>query len=89
MSPAYLMLPSLTCNTLKLFGVELTPHLFRDIAATYLAVHCPEAVRSASAVLGHWSPHTSERNNNQATMLSALRAFMWLLANIGESAQSH
>ena len=62
-------------TTATLFGVELTPHLFRDIATTYLAVHHPEAVRSASAVLGHRSLKTTERHYNQANMLAAARQF--------------
>lgn len=62
-------------TTAKLFIVELNPHLLRDIASTYLALHHPGTVRSASAVLGHRSLKTTERHYNQANMLTAVRDF--------------
>jgi integrase/recombinase XerD len=59
----------------KLLGTELTPHIFRDIAATYLSTHHPETVRSAAAVLGHKSFQTTQKHYNQARMLAAIRRF--------------
>ena len=61
--------------TKRILGVELTPHIFRDFAATYIATHHPDKVRSSAAVLGHRSLKTTQKHYNQANMLTALRQF--------------
>jgi integrase/recombinase XerD len=55
------------------FGTALTPHLFRDCAATSIAIEDPDHVRMATAILGHYRSATTERYYNQARMLSAGR----------------
>jgi hypothetical protein len=39
--------------TKRAFGLPISPHLFRDCAATSLAVHSPEDVQIAHLVLGN------------------------------------
>jgi site-specific recombinase XerD len=57
------------------FGHAITPHLFRDCAATSFATDDPEHVRCIAPVLGHTKLTTSERYYNQADMLTAARHF--------------
>jgi len=62
-----------TRRTKEAFGVSVNPHLFRDCAATTIAIHDPEHVRTAAPILGHRRFETTERYYNQATSLSAAR----------------
>lgn len=55
------------------FGTSINPHLFRDAAATSIAIEDPEHVRIAAALLGHATLRTTERYYNQAGMLDAGR----------------
>jgi integrase len=50
--------------TERRFGKSINPHLFRDCAATAIALHDPAAVRIAAAVLGHSTLATAERHYN-------------------------
>jgi site-specific recombinase XerD len=59
--------------TEKKFGHIVNPHLFRDSAATSIAIEDPEHVRCTMAVLGHGSLTTSEKHYNQAGSLEASR----------------
>lgn len=52
--------------TTRLLGVRVTPHLFRDAAATTLAHISPDAARLTRAILGHTSYKTAEKHYNQA-----------------------
>jgi site-specific recombinase XerD len=60
-------------QTKRAFGHSINPHLFRDCAATSIAIHDPEHVRIATAILGHTRVSTTNRHYNQAQMLSAAR----------------
>jgi integrase/recombinase XerD len=62
------------------FGVEINPHLFRDCAATTIAIHDPGHVQIIAAILGHASGATSERHYNQAGSLEAGRQYHAVLA---------
>jgi integrase len=57
------------------FGRALTPHLFRDSAATSIATEDPEHVYVAKSVLGHSSLQTSEKHYIHAQSLQASRRF--------------
>jgi integrase len=57
------------------FGVEVNPHLFRDCAATTIAIHDPGHVQIIAPILGHASGATSERHYNQAGSLEAGRQY--------------
>jgi integrase/recombinase XerD len=63
------------------FGRPINPHLFRDCAATSIAIEDPEHVRIASQLLGHRSTATTERYYNQARIVDAARRYQdFLLA---------
>lgn len=53
-------------QTRSLFGIELSPHLFRDMAATTLARHSPADARLIRPLLAHASHQTAERHYNHA-----------------------
>jgi hypothetical protein len=66
---------TITQRTEHAFGKPVNPHLFRDCAATSIAVHDPEHVRTTAAVLSHRSFATTERHYNLATSLKAARDY--------------
>jgi len=57
------------------FGKVINPHLFRDSAATSIAIADPEHVLIAHSVLGHSSLQTSERYYIHAQTLEASRRY--------------
>jgi integrase len=69
-------------QTRKAFGKAMNPHLFRDAAATTLAIADPEHVRIAAPVLGHRQLNTTERYYQQATGLEAHRQYTKTLSRI-------
>ena len=62
-------------HTKKAFGVAINPHLFRDSAATTMAIADPKHVRATAPLLGHRSFSTTERNYVQAKGFEAQRRF--------------
>ena len=62
------------------FGVEINPHLFRDCAATTIAIHDSGHVQIIASILGHASGATSERHYNQAGSLEAGRRYHAVLS---------
>lgn len=52
--------------TEKLFGKRMSLHIFRDCAATHVAIHDPEHMGVATALLGHRSMATTQRHYNLA-----------------------
>lgn len=69
-------------QTPKIFGVALSPHLFRDIAATTLARTSPEAVGHLRALLGHRGHETAETYYNHANALEVGRCHARLIDNL-------
>jgi integrase/recombinase XerD len=65
------------------FGVALNPHLFRDAAATTLAIADPAHVRLAAPLLGHRTFATTERYYQQARAQEAHRAFVDVILGRG------
>ncbi len=57
-------------------GKPIGPHLFRDAAATTMAVEDPEHVRLAAPLLGHRTTATTERHYQQAQSLDAHRRYL-------------
>lgn len=57
------------------FGRRVSPHLFRDCAATSVAIDDPQHVGIIKSILGHTTLRTSERHYNMATSLTASRRF--------------
>jgi integrase len=71
-------------HTAEAFGVAINPHLFRDAAATTLAIADPEHVRVAAPLLGHRTFTTTERHYQQAKTLEAHRAYVDVLFKVGQ-----
>jgi integrase len=65
-----------------LFGVALSPHAFRGLAATALAESSPEDALYARPLLGHGQPETTERHYIRASQLKAARAISTALRQI-------
>jgi integrase/recombinase XerD len=63
-------------HTQKAFGRAINPHLFRDAAATTLAIADPAHVRVAAPLLGHRTFTTTERHYQQAQSFDAHRAYI-------------
>jgi site-specific recombinase XerD len=57
---------SITRATHAKFGHEISPHLFRDCAATSIAIEDPAHVRITMRILGHSKIATSEQYYNHA-----------------------
>ena len=69
-------------HTKAAFGQALSPHLFRDCAATTIAVEDPVHARSIMNILGHSTPATAEKHYNQACSLEASRRHQEVLADL-------
>ena len=62
-------------RTTARFGYTVNPHLFRDCAATSIAIEDPEHIAIARNLLGHATLRTSERHYNHAHSLEASRRY--------------
>lgn len=60
-------------RTEQKFGHPINPHLFRDAAATSVAIEDPAHVYMIVRLLGHASLSVAEKHYNQATSLEAAR----------------
>jgi integrase len=69
-------------HTEAAFGIAVSPHLFRDSAATEIAIDGPGHVRAIMPLLGHSSLATSESHYNQARSLDASRRHVEIIANL-------
>jgi site-specific recombinase XerD len=67
-------------RTREAFGKAMSPHRFRDAAATTLAINDPARVRVAAPVLGHRSLATTEKHYIQASGLQAQRSYLEVIA---------
>jgi integrase len=63
-------------------GQASNPHLFRDNAATTMAVADPGHVRLAAPLLGHRSTTTTERYYQQAQSLEGHREFQTVIDGV-------
>jgi integrase len=61
-------------RTLSKFGKAMSPHLFRDAAATSIAIDDPQHIGMTRNILGHSKLSTSQRYYNQARMIDAGRS---------------
>ena len=68
--------------TERLTSVRVSPHLFRDAAATTLCRSSPKDAGLIRALLGHSSFETAERHYNHATSLEAGRDYARLLEQL-------
>lgn len=65
------------------FGTPMNPHLFRDAAATLMAIADPAHVRIAAPLLGHRTFTTTERYYQQANGMEAHRSFVDVIRSLG------
>lgn len=56
-------------------GRRVSPHLFRDCAATDVALHDPSHVGISKSVLGHATLASSQTHYNQAASFTAMRRY--------------
>jgi hypothetical protein len=75
-------------RTTARFGRALFPHLFRDCAATTIAVRDPAHVRIIISVLGYTDIRTSERFYNHAQGLEATRKLQDEILALRRAAES-
>ena len=66
-------------HTKAAFDCSVNPHLFRDCAATTIALDNPEHVRVAAQVLGHASFATTERHYRMSRSAEATRIYQTVL----------
>ncbi len=69
-------------HTRAAFGKHVWPHLFRDCAATTIAIDDPKHARSIMNILGHSMLATSEKHYNQARSLEASRRYQQVIADL-------
>ena len=72
--------PRIGGATLRMTGVRVPPHFFRDAAATTLTRISPQAARLIPSVLGHKGSGTAERHYNHAQTIEAGRDYATLIA---------
>ena len=72
-------------HTKAAFGRSVSPHLFRDCAATSIAVDNPKHIGDASLVLGHAGHRMTEKHYNHARSLEASRRLAGMLARYARS----
>ncbi len=87
----------LTCNSVRrqiklhteeAFGKAITPHLFRDCAATSIAIHDPEHVWITTNILGHNTLATSQKYYDQSRMLDAGRHYQSTISDLHRTLRS-
>lgn len=71
-------------RTQELLGTKINPHLFRDCAASSLALESPEFARAAAPLLGHLSFATTEKHYVQARQIQASRKLIAALDKVKE-----
>ena len=69
------------------FGFPITPHLFRDCAATSVAIEDPDHVRITANILGHHSLAMTQQYYDQSRMLAAGRSYQSALREIRKTAR--
>lgn len=75
---------SVTKTTMRHLGREVSPHLFRDCAATDIALFIPEHIGITKSVLGHASLASSQKSYNQATSFAAVGRLDAVIAGLRE-----
>jgi hypothetical protein len=77
----------ITKRTQSRFGHAVNPHLFRDSAATSIAVEDPDRVHIVRSILGHTTLRTSERHYNHAQSMDALRRYQGRISELRRRGQ--
>ncbi|MEX0300793.1 MAG: tyrosine-type recombinase/integrase [Leisingera sp.] len=76
--------PRIAQQTLRMTGVRVPPHFFRDAAATTLSRSSPESARLIRAVLGHKGFATAEKHYIHAQTIEAGRDYASLVSRLKE-----
>ena len=71
----------ITNRTKAAFGRPINPHLFRNAAASTMAMEDPSHVRIGASVLSHRSFQTTEQHYIQAQMAQAHNSFIAVMSN--------
>lgn len=72
-------------RTRAAFGRPVNPHLFRDCAATSVAIEDPAHIGIASPLLGHRNAGTAELHYNQARTVEAAARFQRALLELRDA----
>lgn len=75
---------AITNRTAKLLGLGVSPHLFRDAAATTLARANPASAHLIKPILGHATKRIAEQHYIRADTIMAGRGLAVALANVKE-----
>lgn len=73
-----------TKATRKYLGRDLSPHLFRDCAATEVALERPELIGMSKQLLGHMTLASSQKFYNQATSFTAFARYADVIRELRE-----
>lgn len=76
-------------RTTEAFGTPMSPHLFRDAAATLMAIADPASARIAAPLLGHRTFATTERYYQQARNMEAHQSFVEVMLGLGGANGDH
>lgn len=63
-------------------GKDMTPHLFRDISATQIAISAPHMIGITKDVLNHASAASGQSHYNQASSLTAVKAHSSIIGQL-------
>jgi integrase len=66
----------ITKNTKKEFGRSINPHLFRDAAATTIAIENPEHILTIANILGHRSIKSTEKYYERSNQIQSHAWYM-------------
>jgi integrase/recombinase XerD len=75
----------ITVRTREALGRSISPQLFRDCAATSVAIEDPRHIGIAWRLLGHHTPSTTEKYYNQASSIEASRLLQNVLLSLRRS----
>nr|WP_241741539.1 tyrosine-type recombinase/integrase [Gemmobacter straminiformis] len=76
---------AVTSSTEAAFGQPINAHLFRDCAATFVALEDPEHIGVVSPLLGHIDPRAAEQHYIQANQIVAGRRLRSSVAELRRS----
>lgn len=79
----------IVARTQARFGHPVNPHMFRDAAATSIAIEDPAHVGLVASILGHANPQTAERFYNQAGSLEAGRCLQAVIQSFRSRPGDH
>ena len=68
------------------FGESISPHRFRDMAASTIASHAPEHIHAAAPLLGHATLRTTEKYYRQARAQEGQKRYVSIIQDIRRKA---